>query len=139
MRTTLPQIGSTRLAVIHWLLRIATAGALVGHGAYGALMQKAGWYAFFGQLGLDREAVGQYGLLYWVGGAEMVMGVAALICPIRLLLLCLVVWKVGTEFLWYPMAGQPAWEFMERWSNYAAPLGLLLIRGWPERWRSWLN
>ena len=30
-----------------------------------------------------------------------------------------------------PLAGEPLWEFVERWSNYTAPLGLLYVRGWP--------
>ena len=59
--------------------------------------------------------------------------------PIRAFLLILFVWKLGTEFIWYPLTGKPAWEFVERWANYTAPLALLVVRGWPSSVRDWLR
>ncbi len=44
--------------------------------------------------------------------------------PAPVLLLFVVAWKLGTEAL-RPLAGEPLWEFVERWSNYTAPLALL--------------
>jgi hypothetical protein len=41
--------------------------------------------------------------------------------------------------VWYPLTGLPAWEFVERWSNYTAPLALLVVRGWPRSGRDWLR
>src|SRR5262249_23484891 len=52
--------------------------------------------------------------------------------------LCGVAWKRGTELL-RPLAGEPAWEVVERWSNYTAPLALLYVRGWPTTARQWLG
>jgi hypothetical protein len=134
-----PPLTRPRLAVLHWLLRLATAGAFLGHGAYAAIMAKPGWYPFLAQLGIDRAAADGYALLPWVGGGEMVLGVLALALPIRALLLVLFVWKLWSEFVWYPLTGQPAWEFVERWSNYTAPLALLLVRGWPKTPRAWFS
>ena len=57
----------------------------------------------------------------------------------RALLLFMFVWKLGSEFVWYPVVGLPAWEFVERWSNYTAPLALLVVRGWPRSGRDWLR
>lgn len=139
LRATLPPLTRSRLTVLHWLLRLATAGAFVGHGAYGALMQKPGWYPFLAQLGLDRAAADDSALLLWVGGFEMLLGGLALALPVRALLLFLCAWKLGTEFVWYPLAGLPAWEFVERWANYTAPLALLLVRGWPTTPRAWFR
>jgi hypothetical protein len=124
---------------VHWLLRLATAGAFLGHGAYGAAMAKPGWYPFLAALGADRAAVDAHALVLWAGGFEMLLGLLALMWPVRALLLFLCVWKAGSEFVWYPLVGLPAWEFVERWSNYTAPLALLLVRGWPTTWRDWLR
>ena len=63
----------------------------------------------------------------------------ALVWPARALLLVLCAWKLGSEFVWYPLTGLPAWEFVERWANYTAPLALLVVRGWPRSGRDWLR
>ena len=139
LRTTLPPSTRTRVTVLEWLLRLATAGAFIGHGAYGAFMQKPGWYGFLSELGFDRTSVDAHNLMVWVGGVEMALGVLALFTPMPALLLVLVAWKVATEFAGYPLHGLPAWEFVERWSNYAAPLALLLVRGWPTTVAGWLS
>ena len=138
-RSALPPMTASRTAVLHWLLRLATAGAFIGHGAYGAIMEKPGWYPFFDQLGIGREVVQAHALMLWVGGFEMLLGAVALLAPIRALLLALFVWKTATEFVWYPQAGLPAWEFVERWSNYTVPLALILVRGWPRTLRGWFE
>ena len=118
-------------------LGIATVGALTGHGAYGVFLQKPGWYPFFAELGIGSTAVDDHALMAWVGGAEMLLGLSALVLPIPAVLLVMVVWKLGTELVWYPLAGKPAWECVERWANYTAPLALLLVRGWPKTVRGW--
>ena len=128
-----------RRGLVHWLLRLATAGAFIGHGAYGAVMAKAGWYPFLAQLGFDRAAADAHALLLWAGGYELLLGVLALVWPARALLLFMFVWKLASEFVWYPVVGLPAWEFVERWANYTAPLALLLVRGWPRWGRDWLR
>jgi hypothetical protein len=128
-----------QVQVLTCLLRLATAGAFIGHGAYGAFTEKAGWYPFFGELGISRVTVDDQSLMLWFGGFEMLLGVLALLLPIRALLLFMFAWKMGSEFVWYPLAGKPAWEFVERWSNYTAPLALIYVRGWPRYWREWLR
>ena len=128
-----------RRRLVHWLLRLATAGAFVGHGAYGAVMAKAGWYPFLARFGLDRTAADAHALLLWAGGFELLLGLLALVWPARALLLFMFAWKLTSEFVWFPLAGLPAWEFVERWSNYTAPLALLVVRGWPLTGRDWLR
>lgn len=139
LRTTLPPFTRRRLTTLEWILRFATAGAFIGHGAYGVFMRKAGWYPFLAQFGFGRDAVDAQALIVWVGGFEMLLGLLALIAPFRALLLFMFVWKMATEFIWYPIVGLPAWEFVERWSNYVAPLALLLARGWPRTFRDWFR
>ncbi len=84
LRTATPPLAPARRAGLHWLLRLATAGGLIGHGAYGAVMAKPGWYPFLAQLGLDRAADAA-SLVWWSGGFEMLLGVLALMLPVRAL------------------------------------------------------
>jgi len=139
LRTALPPLTGSRILALEWLLRLATAGTFIGHGAYGAFMRKPGWYGFFDALGVSPATVDSHHLMRWVGGVEMVLGVLALVALVPALLLVMVVWKLGTEFVWYPLHGLPAWEFVERWGNYTAPLALLLLRGWPTSLAGWFR
>jgi hypothetical protein len=109
------------------LLRLASAGAFIGHGAYGVFLHKPGWLPFFARLGFTPQQVAARDLINLVGGCEMLMGVCALALPVLPLLAVMVLWKFGTELMWYPLSGKPIWEVVERASNYAAPLGVLLV------------
>ena len=139
LRTTLPPLTRERVTILEWILRLATAGAFIGHGAYGAFVQKPGWYGFLGELGFSRATVDAANLMIWFGGFEIALGVLALLLPIPALLLFMFAWKLGTEWIWYPLHGLPGWEFVERWSNYTAPLALILVRGWPHGPGDWFR
>jgi hypothetical protein len=115
-----------------WLLRVAVAGALVGHGAYGAILAKASWFSYFAVLGLSQATVESLGLFRIVGGAEIALGLIALVFPIPALLVFVAAWKIFTELL-RPAAGESFFEFAERASNMIAPLALLYVRGRPLR------
>jgi hypothetical protein len=122
-------VGLTRTrTAVDWLLRLAVAGALVGHGAFGAILAKASWFGYFGVLGLSESTVTSSGLFRVVGGAEIALGLIVLVFPAPALLVFLTAWKIFTELL-RPAAGEPFWEFVERASNMIAPLGLLYVRG----------
>jgi hypothetical protein len=123
MRSTSPSSAIGRMQ-LDWLLRVAVACALGGHGAYGAVLVKASWYGYCAVLGVSASTVEATGLLRIVGGAEIALGVIALVFPVPALLLLLVAWKIFTELL-RPAAGEPVWEFVERASNMLAPLVLL--------------
>jgi hypothetical protein len=105
------------------LLRLATAGALVGHGGFGAAMAKPEWLGYLAAAGLPPSPR----LASLVGALEIAVGLLVLLWPADGLLLALVAWKVGTELL-RVLSGEPVWEFVERWSNYTAPLALLYVR-----------
>ena len=139
LQTTLPPFTRRRVTVLDWLLRLATAGAFIGHGAYGAFMEKPGWYPFFDALGISSGTVDRHSLMVWVGGFEMLLGVLSLVLPVPAFLLFLFVWKISSEFIWYPLAHKPGWEFVERWSNYTAPLALIIVRGWPGTVGDWFR
>jgi hypothetical protein len=82
LRTSLPPFTRGRVTVLEWILRLATAGAFIGHGAYGAFMEKPGWYGFFTELGYTRAEVDANNLMQWAGGFEMALGVLALVAPV---------------------------------------------------------
>jgi len=97
------------------------AGALVGHGAYGAILAKASWFGYFAVLGLSESTVASSGVLSIVGGAEIALGLIVLVFPVPALLVLTAAWKIFTELL-RPAAGEPFLEFVERASNMIAPL-----------------
>lgn len=116
--------------LVEWLLRLAVAGALVGHGAYGAILARTSWFSYFAVLGLSQATVESRGLLSIVGGAEIALGLIVVVFPVPALLLFVAAWTIFTELL-RPAAGEPFWEFVERGSNMLAPLALLYVRRWP--------
>ena len=112
-----------------WVLRIGTAALLIGHGGFGAFMNKQEWVGYFAEVGIGSDTVSGANLIAVVGWFEILLGVAILFKPARSLLLFVFAWKFGTEFLRYA-AGEPMWEFIERGGSYAAPLGLLYTMCW---------
>jgi hypothetical protein len=112
-----------------WILRITTAALLIGHGGFGAFMQKATWISYFGAAGITPQMAQGASLLSLVGWFEIALGLLVLVLPVPAVLIFVFVWKVGTEVL-RPMVGEPFWEFIERGGSYAAPLALLYVRRW---------
>jgi hypothetical protein len=108
------------------------AEALVGHGAYGAILASPSWFSYFAVLGITELTVASTNLLSIVGGADIALGLVVLVLPIPALLVFLAAWKIFTEAL-RPAVGEPFWEFVERASKMLAPLALLYVRGRPVR------
>jgi hypothetical protein len=131
-------LSQPEINILEWLLRVVTAGAFIGHGAFGAVMAKEAWFGYFGAVGIDAATVEAASLISLVGWFEIALGLVILVKPIRAVLLGMVLWKIGIEFL-RPLAGEPLWEFIERASNMIAPLALIYVRGWPTSLREWLR
>lgn len=119
--------------VIEWVLRIAVAGEFLGHGVFG-LQGKQGWIPFFTSLGISQESA--IVILPLVGVLDIVLAALVLIKPIRIALLWMAFWGFWTALL-RPIAGEPIWDFIERWANWGAPLALLFLRGWPKTFKEW--
>jgi hypothetical protein len=113
-------------APLEWLLRVAVAGAFVGHGAYGAVLAKSSWFSYFAALGIPESTVAAHRLMTLVGVPEICVGVLALVLPMPGLLVLMFAWKIFSELL-RPIAGESGWEFIERGSNIVAPLALLVV------------
>ena len=114
-----------------WILRITTAALLIGHGGFGAFMQKAAWIDYLGAAGMSPEVVQGASLIRAVGWFEIALGMLILIRPLPAVVIFVLVWKVGTELLRLAV-GEPIWEFVERGGSYAAPLALLYVQRWVE-------
>jgi hypothetical protein len=114
------------LTRLEWLLRLAVAGAFVGHGAYGAVVAKSSWFSYFAAVGIPESVVRANALMTVVGVAEIAAGLFSLLLPIPGFLVAMAGWKIFSEIL-RPMAGEPGWEFVERASNMVAPIALVVV------------
>ncbi len=119
-------VSRATLKRVAFVLQWVTALTLIGHGAYGAILQKQQLLDMYTRAGLTS--------LPWVGPhfepilgwCEMALGVAIAVRPFRALLLAAFAYKVATELL-YPATGYPVYEFVERGFTYVAPLALFLL------------
>ncbi len=112
-----------RLAVV---LRWITALTLIGHGAYGALLQKQQLLDQYTRVGLTSLPLVGSRFEPALGWLEIALGVAIAVRPLRALVLAACVYKIGTELL-YPVTGYPIYEFVERGFTYVAPFALFLL------------
>ncbi len=113
------------------LLRLGIFGSFLGHGVF-ALQVKAGWLPYFTAVGLS-ESTGMM-LLPLIGVMDLVVAAMALFWPLKIVLIWAGIWGFWTALL-RPIAGQPVWDFVERWANWAAPLALLALQGFPKTWK----
>ena len=117
-----------------WALRIGTAGSFLGHGVF-ALQVKAGWIPYFEAVGMT--AADASTLLPLIGVMDIALAILVLVRPVRIALLWMALWGLWTALL-RPIAGDPIWDFIERWANWAAPLALLyMYGGFPKTWKEW--
>src|SRR3989344_610503 len=122
--------------LIGWILRIGIAGEFIGHGLL-AIGGKADWIKWIGQLmGTNPELSAT--LLWWIGAFDVVVALIVLVRPIPAILLWAAFWGFWTALV-RPLVGAGWLDFVERSANWAAPLALLLMAGWPKTVREWLG
>lgn len=124
-----------RMRRVHWCLRIGAAACFIGHGAFG-IITKAAWLPYFAVAGIQPDAA--YALMPVIGTVDIIMGVTVLLSPRPIVLLYMAVWATWTAML-RPLAGESAFETIERAGNYGVPLAMLLLLGWPRSWRGWFT
>lgn len=118
---------------VEWILRIAVAGEFIGHGVF-ALQVKQGWIPYFTSVGISAELAAT--LLPFIGIMDLALALLILIKPVRIALLWMVFWGLLTALI-RPIAGEPIWDFVERFANWGAPLALLFLLGWPKTLGEW--
>ena len=125
------------IKIVNWILRVAVAGEFVGHGVF-ALQGKEGWFKYFYPFGItDPETI--VFLLTLVGIADLSLALLVLVKPVRIALLWMTFWGLFTAMIRWPIGSDPVWDFVERWTNWGAPLALLLMLGWPKNLKEWFG
>jgi len=69
-----------------------------------------------------------------IGIIDVTVAIFAILAPIRIVLIYGTIWGFLTA-LARPIAGDPIWDFVERWTNWGAPLALLYIKGLPKNFK----
>lgn len=112
-----------------WILRIGIFGTYVGHGIFG-LGVKQNWIPYLTAVGFSENLATT--LLPIIGGVDLLVAVLVLFLPLRIVLIWATFWGFATALV-RPIAGEPIWDFVERSSNWAAPLALLVMQGIPKK------
>ncbi|MDP3245210.1 MAG: hypothetical protein Q8M83_06170 [bacterium] len=118
-----------------WILRIAVAGEFIGHGVFG-LQAKQGWIPYFTSVGISADVA--IILLPLIGALDIALAILILIKPVRIALLWMTFWAFATALI-RPIAGEPIWDFVERFANIGAPLALLYLLGIPKSLKEWIK
>lgn len=113
---------------VEWVLRIGIFGTFLGHGIF-AYLGKTQWLIYLTVIGIPSHSAPE--ILHLIGMLDILVAFIILIRPIRAVVLWALVWTFATALI-RPIAGLPVWDFVERTANWAAPLALLLIQGWPK-------
>lgn len=109
---------------IEWILRVSVAGEFLGHGVF-ALQGKKDWIGWFSTFGISDAALATK-LLFILGLIDIALALFILVKPVRAVLLWMTFWGFWTALL-RPIVGQPIWDFIERWTNWGAPLALYFL------------
>ncbi|MBU6415408.1 hypothetical protein KGQ34_04190 [Patescibacteria group bacterium] len=122
--------------LIEWVLRVAVAGEFIGHGLL-AIGGKKDWVGWVSQMTYVNNSVA-ISLLWWIGAFDLVVALIVLVKPIRLALLWAAFWGFWTALV-RPIVGVGWLDFVERSTNFGAPLALLLLRNWPQTFWEWFQ
>lgn len=123
------------LKAIEWILRIGVAGEFIGHGLL-AFAVKQSWIPYLTVVGFSPET--SAALMPFIGMLDCVLALLVLLRPVRIALLWMTFWAFATALI-RPIAGDSLLDFVERSANWAAPLALLMMRGWPVSLREWFR
>tara|TARA_B100001964_G_C14114967_1_gene545649 strand:- start:518 stop:901 length:384 start_codon:yes stop_codon:yes gene_type:complete len=112
-----------------WILRIGIFGTFLGHGIF-ALMIKQSWIPYFTLIGFSESTA--MSLLPLIGIMDIVVAMLALFKPLKIVLAWATAWAFVTALI-RPITGEPIWDFVERSANWAIPLALLALHGFPKK------
>jgi hypothetical protein len=119
---------------LSWILRIGAALEFLGHGALG-ISGVAAWSSYFAVVGIPKGTAMH--LMPVIGVFDVTLALVVLLYPVRGIILYMAAWGLWTALL-RPLAGESAWEAVERAGNYGVLFALfLMVRA--GAWRSWLQ
>jgi hypothetical protein len=125
----------SKLKEPEWILRLAVFGTFLGHGVF-ALQGKESWIPYFTSIGISESAAAT--LLPLIGTMDVAVALFALFWPLRIVLAWATTWGLVTALI-RPISGEPIWDFVERTANWAAPLALLALQGFPKKAKDWFK
>jgi hypothetical protein len=125
---------SRTLLWMSWVLRVGVVMEFVGHGALG-ISRVAAWSSYFAVVGIPKDMA--MTLMPLVGAFDVATAMAVLFYPFRAVVLYMGFWGLWTAVL-RPLAGESAWEAVERAGNFGA-LGALFMLAKTGGWRSWMS
>ena len=117
---------------IDWILRISIFGVFLGHGILALEMKPSFLLLIEGMSGFSGPLAEN--LLFSIGIIDIITAIFAIVFPFRLLLIWATAWGFLTAVA-RPIAGDPIWDFIERWANWGAPLALLYVRNLPQNFK----
>ena len=119
---------------ISWILRVGVVMEFIGHGALG-IGRVAAWSSYFAVVGILGDT--SLHLMPLVGLFDVAMALTVLFYPMRAVILYMTAWGLWTALL-RPLAGESAWEAVERAGNFGALFALFMLsRG--GNWKAWLR
>ena len=121
-------LNKSTLKKVEWVLRIAIFGTFLGHGVFALQLKSSFLVLIEGMSGISGQLAEN--LLVTIGVIDIITAIFAIVFPFRLLLMWAIGWGVLTGIA-RPVAGDPIWDFIERWANWGAPLALLYLRQLP--------
>lgn len=124
-----PRLTARRAKAFFQGFRWIIALYLIGHGGLGLLTQKPLLIELYKSVGLTSLVSDPASLNTLIGTFEMGLGVVVLLVPTTAVLLTVVGWKLGTEFLYVTSGAYGApFEVFERGCSYLAPLAAIFCR-----------
>lgn len=118
-----------------WILRIGVSGEFLGHGIF-ALMIKQSWIPYFTAIGISESVATT--LLPLIGLMDITIAALVLIRPFKFILAWATFWGFWTALV-RPLSGGSIFDFVERFANWAAPLALLSLNGFPKKAKDWFK
>ena len=124
------------LRTAEWILRLGVSMEFAGHGMLCCMGSAT--YALMVTNIFGIEASSSESLLMGVGVLDLIVAVLILVRPFRGVIAWAAFWGMATA-LARPLSGATWVQFVERGANWAAPMALLLLRGWPRNRADWLR
>lgn len=128
-----PALDDDKVGILHFLGRITIGLLLIGHGGFGAFVEKQMLINHFASIGLPADVA----LINAVGWFEIILGAVIIILPALPLIWLALVWKVLTELLYVTDGGLlNIFEFIERWGDYGIPVAMIMIINYQKSQRN---
>jgi len=125
-----PLLHNDKIELIYFICKLAIGLLLIGHGGFGAFVQKPMLVEHLASVGLPSSI----DLVITLGYFEIALGIITLIKPTKPLLWFILIWKISTEFLYITDGGIiNIFEFIERCGDYGLPLALIMIIGYQKQ------